>query len=146
MSGISLSDPDDEARLVREVRRYCLRHRRRAVVVFDAGLFGGQDYALSTPEVEVVFASGKQSADDVIRSRLRQTGDPRGWIVVSSDRRVQQTARALGARVVSSEDFAAMLAEPPAKGESRQEEKPARQMTEAEVQEWLELFRRRGRK
>lgn len=146
MPEISLADPDDEARLVREIRRYCLRHRRRAVVVFDAGLFGGQSRALSTPEVEVVFASGKQSADDVIRGRLLRARDRRGWIVVSSDRGIQQTAQALGARVVSSETFAAMMRGEFSKAEGPPgEEKETAALTEAEIREWLDLFSRRGK-
>lgn len=141
MRELSLSDPDDEAKLVREVRRYCLRRRVRAVVVFDAGLAGGTSPALSTPEVEVVFPPGGRSADELIRSRLRQLKDPRGWTLVSSDRELQQVAAAVGARVLPSETFAAMLREPPAgKGE-----KPSGRMTEEEIREWLELFRRRGK-
>ncbi|MDW7992756.1 MAG: NYN domain-containing protein [Anaerolineae bacterium] len=146
MPGLSLADPDDEAKLVQQVRRYCLRHRRKAVVVFDAGLSGGVSRSLSTPEVEVVFASGRESADAVIRSRLRRAKDPRGWTLVSSDRGLQRVAASVGARVVSSEAFAAMLTGSPAHGESPEEEKPAGQITEVEVQEWLELFRRRRKR
>ncbi|RME37715.1 MAG: hypothetical protein D6793_03830, partial [Thermoflexia bacterium] len=143
---LSLEDPDDEAKLVQRVRQYCLRHRRRAVVVFDVGLFGGTGQTLSTPEVEVVFASGRQSADDLIRNHLQRERDPRGWTVVSSDRKVQQVARALGARVISSEAFAAMLEEAPGKGERAKgkgeraegKEKPSARLTEEEIQAWLD--------
>ncbi|MBC7226063.1 MAG: NYN domain-containing protein [Thermoflexales bacterium] len=137
--GLSLADPDDEAELVRRIQQYCRRHRRRATVVFDAGVSGGRSGALSTPELEVVFASSGRRADDVIRERLRRARDPAGWIVVSSDREIQRVARQAGARVVSSEEFVAeMRASPPAPHEER-----APRLSEDEIQEWLDLFQRR---
>jgi predicted RNA-binding protein with PIN domain len=106
--------------------------------VFDAGVVGGTSPALSTPEVEVVFAPSGHRADEVIRQRLRKLRDPRGWLVVSSDREIQRAAREVGARVVSSEEFvAAMRTSPP----SQEERSPT--LSEDEIQEWLDLFRRR---
>ncbi len=139
--GLSLADPDDEAELVRRLQRYCRRHRRRAVVVFDGGVPGGRSEALSTPEVEVVFAPAGRRADDVIRERLRKIRDPAGWIVVSSDREVQRLARQAGARAVASEDFAAgMRASSPAS-----QKEPTPRLSEDEIQEWLDLFQKSRR-
>lgn len=138
-SGLSLADPDDEAELVRRIQQYCRRHRRRATVVFDAGVVGGHSGALSTPEVEVVFAPPGRRADDVIRERLRRIRDPAGWLVVSSDREIQRVARQAGARVISSEEFAAGMQTPP----PAPREKPAPRLSEDEIQEWLDLFQRR---
>lgn len=139
MPGLSLADPDDEVELVRRLQRYCRHHRRRAVVVFDAGVLGGHSKALSTPEVEVVFAPAGRRADDVIRERLRKMRDPAGWLVVSSDREIQRVARQAGARVVSAEEFVAKMGAPP----SAPYENRTPQMSEGEIQEWLDLFRRR---
>jgi len=136
--GLSLADPDDEAELVRRLQRYCRHHRRRAVVVFDAGVLGGHSGALSTPEVEVVFAPPGRRADDVIRERLRKIRDPAGWLVVSSDREIQRIARQAGARVVSAEEFVAEMQAPP----SAPHEKRAPRMSEDEIQEWLDLFQK----
>jgi len=135
MPGLSLADPDDEVELVRRVRSYCLRHRRRATVVFDAGLPGGRSLLLSSPEVEVVFAPPGGAADDIIRSRIRRSPDPAGLLVVSSDRAVQAAARARGARVVPAEDFAARLTRPRATEPGS--EKPR---SVGDVEEWLRLF------
>lgn len=138
-AGLSLADPDDEAELVRRIQQYCRRHRRRATVVFDAGIVGGRSRALSAPEVEVLFAPAGRRADDIIQERLRKARDPAGWIVVSSDREIQRIARQAGARVVSSEEFAAAMRSPP----PAPQEKRAPQMSEDEIREWLDLFRRR---
>jgi predicted RNA-binding protein with PIN domain len=135
MPDLSLADPEDESKLTRRVRQYCLRHRRRATLVFDGGLLGGRSPTLSTPEVEVVFASTTRSADAVIRARLKKARDPAGLLVVSSDRAIQAAARARGARVVPAEDFVAELApQPPAEAEPSKPEAPGN------VEEWLELF------
>lgn len=139
MPGLSLADPDDEVELVRRLQQYCRHHRRRAVVVFDAGVLGGRSRALSTPEVEVVFAPAGRRADDVIQERLRKIRDPVGWLVVSSDREIQRIARQAGARVVSAEEFVAEMRAPP----SAPYEQRALPMSEDEIQEWLDLFQRR---
>lgn len=137
--GLSLADPDDEAELVRRIHQYCRRHRRRATVVFDSGVVGGRSGALSTPEVEVVFAPAGRRADDVIRERLRKARDPAGWLVVSSDREIQRMARQAGARVISSEEFVADMQASPYTAQ----EKQTLRMSEDEIQEWLDLFRKR---
>jgi hypothetical protein len=58
--------------------------------------------------------------------------------VVSSDRRVQVEVRALGAKVVTSQAFAAELGE--ALITSQRNPEPGRNLSEGEVEEWLRLF------
>jgi predicted RNA-binding protein with PIN domain len=133
MEGVSLADPDDEAALVQRVRRYCLRHRRRATVVFDSGLPGGPSRTLSSPEVKVIFAPTGSNADALIRHLLRQERDPAGLLVISSDRAIRAAAQARGARAITAEAFARQLTLP-ARGEA---EKPE---TAGDVEEWLKVF------
>ncbi len=131
---LDLADVNDEVELVRRLRVYCHRHRRKATLVFDAGLPGGRDLWLSAPPVEVVFASPGSSADAVVRERIRRARDPRGLLVVSSDRSLQRAAQARGARVVPAEEFAAALAAPlPAA-------RPEKPDSPTSVDEWLTLF------
>ncbi|HEC36050.1 MAG TPA: hypothetical protein ENI39_05895 [Anaerolineae bacterium] len=138
MPDLSLEEPDDEAELVRRVRRYCRRHRRRATVIFDAGLPGGPAPHLSGGPVEVVFASAASDADSLLCRRIRRARDPRGLVVVSSDQAVQRVARSQGARVVRAEDFAAELTAPQRAEEAR--EKPEHV---GDLEEWLRLFEHR---
>jgi len=135
MPELSLEDPHDEAKLVQRVRRYCRRRHRRATIVFDAGLPGGRASHLSASPVEVIFASSSSSADRVIRQRILDARDPRGLVVVSSDRAVQEVARSRGARVVAAEQFAAQWLGAP---DRRQPAKPS--VSGDELREWLELF------
>jgi hypothetical protein len=83
----------------------------------------------------VIFASVKGGADAVIRQRLRRLKTPREWTVVSSDRAIQASARAVGARVMSSQEFVPALL--PALPEIP--EKPETPAAE-ELKAWLEMF------
>ena len=68
-------------------------------VVFDAaqappGLAAEQDYR----GVHVLFALGKQEADDVIEQEIRQASAPKSLQIVSDDHRIQQAGRRASAR------------------------------------------------
>ena len=101
MHGLSLADPDDEAKLVRLVKRFCSRRRKQAVIIFDRGLPAGRS-SLSGANVEVRFASEASTADAVVRSRLQGLRDVRNWTLVTSDASLAEAARRRGARVMPS--------------------------------------------
>lgn len=108
--GLSLADPDDEAKLAALVRRFCARQRRKAALIFDRGLPGGPS-ALSNGDVAVFFASDRHTtADDLLLNRIRDEKNPGGMIVVSSDQRIVQAARARRMTVLSSSEFGRQLA------------------------------------
>ena len=98
--------------LAGEVARTGRRWRRRMVTVFDG------------PELPVGagarFAGPGRSADELILSILREQDDPRGWIVVTSDRSLGDRCRHLGARVERCDAFRKRLTDdpPPEKPES----------------------------
>jgi predicted RNA-binding protein with PIN domain len=132
---LRLGDPDDEAKLVIRLRTYCARTGKRVTVVFDHGLPGGPSRELSGGGVEVVFAPVGRTADGILRERIRRARDPRGLLVITSDRQVIAAARARGARVARSEEFAAQL------NVSRTvEAEPDVHLSAEEVNEWLKMF------
>jgi predicted RNA-binding protein with PIN domain len=141
MPDLRLDDPEDEAKLVARLRTYAARTGRRVTVVFDQGLPGGRSRDLSGGGVEVVFASPGRSADGILREHIRQARDPRGLIVVTSDRAIAAAARARGARVIRAEEFAVQLNAPPPTVEAG----PAERLSPEEVEEWLRVFESRGR-
>ena len=135
LPSLRLNDPEDEAKLVSSLRAYCVRQRRRATVVFDRGLPGGRSEPLSGGGVEVVFAATGGTADGVLRERIREARDPRGLIVITSDREIVATARARGARTMGAEEFAARLGAP--------QTAPVEQdvhLSAEQVEEWLQVF------
>jgi predicted RNA-binding protein with PIN domain len=132
---LHLDDPDDEAKLTARLRVYCARTGKRVTVVFDRGLPGGRSQELSGGGVEVVFAATGRTADGILRARIRRARNPRGLIVVTSDREVVATAQARGARGVRAEEFAARLSEPQPVPAGRDV-----QLSVEEVEEWLSVF------
>ena len=135
---ISLDDPNDEALLIQKLIGFCARTGKTCLVVFDYGLPGGSS-RMSTRAVQVVFASGRSTADRVMMERINKIPDPNGWIVVSSDNDVLTTARKRRMSTLHSDEFARLLEAPP---------KPVVDAGEAvdvnlsaqEVDEWLDLF------
>ncbi|HEY74358.1 MAG TPA: NYN domain-containing protein [Thermoflexia bacterium] len=141
LPGLRLDDPNDEAKLVSWLRAYRARTRKHITVVFDHGLPGGRS-ELSGGGVEVVFASGRHTADGILRERVRRARDPRGLTVITSDSEVIAAVKARGARVMRSEEFATQLSAPPPAGDG---EKNAHLSAE-QVEEWLEIFEQRTQK
>ena len=145
---LSLQDPDDEEKLVRMLVSYRVRTGKRITVVFDPG--GG--YALSETRrqggIEVVFAPHGSNADAVIARRVQRNRDPRGLLVVTSDRGLAEAVTRLGARVRPAQAFAAELEPPSATAQDAElDALPAEKdtpPTSEEVEAWLELFEDQG--
>ncbi len=136
LPGLDLSHPDDEAELIRTVRDFCARKMVQAEIYFDRARIGAAGRR-KFGRVTAVFVPTGKTADEAIIQRLKaRRRAARSDIVVSSDRRVQTEARALGAAVLDSPGFAAQLESPGA--EAPPENEP--QMSEKEVAEWLSLF------
>jgi len=139
MPGISLEDPDDEAKLLAVLRTFCARQPTKATVYFDGGLPGRLDPPPASG-VTAHFITPPGTADAAIGRHLNRLGrDARNWTVVSSDVSVADAARRRGARVISSEGFAQELAG--ALASSPPSEKPEGPPGEDELEDWEELFK-----
>jgi predicted RNA-binding protein with PIN domain len=139
-AGISLADLDDEAQLIHLLQEFCRLQRKTVEVYFDrapAGYSGEQRHG----QVRAVFVRSGMTADEAIMARLQQLGKrARQAQVVSSDRQVQQAARAVHAAVISSEEFARglqVLAD-----ETPELDPRNRLLSEEEMAEWESLFRK----
>lgn len=142
--GLSLADPDDEAKLVRLLRRWVAADSRRKItVIFDAGLPAGEAKHLSGGGVKAVFAPNNSSADAVLMRRIEAIGNPPEFVVVSSDGAVAAAASRRRVAVQRSEDFAAAMMTDRRFGGG---DKPAAERPDApvmnpdEMKEWLALF------
>ncbi len=139
LSGIDLSEADDERQLLHELWTYFQRAGQRATVYFDRGDPFSED---PRPQngVTVRFVSKPRTADSAIRAHLRALKkEAKNYTVVSSDREVRRAAEGAGARVIRSEDFARELRQPPAR--PPEPEKPE-EIPPDEVDRWLDLFHR----
>ena len=142
--GLSLADPHDEQKLIVMLRQYAARKNARIVVVFDSGNPGVHSKELSGGNVTAIFAGSHTIADRILMERIRELKQPGDWVVISSDREVQQAAQQRKMNVWSSVDFAKKMgtaprrdaaAEPPTAKDSG--------LTKSEVDEWLQIFKRR---
>ncbi len=142
--GLSLADPDDEAKLVQLLKRWALADARRKVtVIFDGGLPGGASHHLSGAGVKAIFAPENSNADALLIRRIEQIRNPAEFVVVSSDAAVAAAATRKRVPVQRSEAFAAaMLADRTFrdKGQQPAAERPDPALSPDEVQEWLALF------
>lgn len=136
LPALSLHDPDDEEKLTQVLQLYRTRKRKAITVVFDPG----ESFALPASRrqggVEVLYAPHTSSADAVIVQRVQHSRRPDDWLVVTSDRLLAERVTRLGARVQSSEAFAAEL-------DSLHRAAPAwkdRPLSPDEVEKWLALF------
>lgn len=141
--GISLRSVDDEMELVSRLQAWCRADRANVEVYFD-GAPAGQTGTRKWGRVSGHFVRLGSTADAAIRARLKSLGRAaRNWTVVTSDRAVQAEARAVGARVVSSDAFAAQVKASTRAPAERSENEAG--MSDSEVEEWLRLFREKGR-
>jgi predicted RNA-binding protein with PIN domain len=135
--GLRLDSPDDETELIGILQEFARLSRRDLHVYFDAAP-AGHAQTRRLGRVTAHFIRVGSTADNAIKSALHRLGAAaRNWIVISSDRVVQNEARALHARVISSDEFAKQLRRVQQKSQQPVGE---RQITTDEVQEWLRLF------
>lgn len=141
--GLSLADADDEAQLVLLLRRYSTARRgRQVVVVFDGGVYG-HPQQLNGYGITCYFARSPQDADAELIKRLRALKRPRDWSLVTSDRQIVRVAEEMRVAVIGAREFARQLRPAPQRPASLPDEKPDVRLSEAEIDEWLDLFRTR---
>ena len=116
--------------------------RKKATVYFDQAPPGFSG-VVSHGRVKAHYVQRGKTADDAIMDALNKLGKrARNVTVVSSDRQVQQAARAVHAKVVSSKEFAddwaaLTMVEPTLDPRSRQ-------LTDQELADWEALFKGAG--
>lgn len=138
--GIDLADENDERRLVEVLQNFARVTRKTRVEIF----FDRKAAHSSAPNIasslKVHFVKKPKIADDAILDRLRgMKNDGKNWTVISSDQYVQREAKSLGAKVMSSDDFARMVREELARAPQTGLSKPT--LSRDDVDEWMEIFR-----
>ena len=78
--------------------------RDRVIAVFD-GQRGYYPGFSGFHPIEIKFSQAPQKADDIIRNFLRGCANAGSWTLVSSDHEIINTAVAMGAGVIKSENF-----------------------------------------
>lgn len=137
--GLSLSDLDDEMRLVELINEYCRLTRNHAELFFD----GAPPAQRPSPTVGLVhphYIRKGTAADDAIIAFLhRAKNNARNNTVVTSDHRIQVEARAVGCTVMTSEVFATEMIHK-FRSSPASESKKERNLSEKEIDQWLDIF------
>lgn len=114
---ISLSQPDDEARLVARLLSYRARGAGEMIVFFDGNPLSVAPQAErhpaslpSWPGLVVHYAPPGQSADDAIVEFLRVDRQPGQYAVVTNDQGLTLRVRGLGASILSASEFSGRMA------------------------------------
>ncbi|MFH1359645.1 MAG: NYN domain-containing protein [Candidatus Omnitrophota bacterium] len=80
--------------------------KNKVTIVFDG--LSDMAYAQEASSVKVVFSQG-ESGDEKIREIVQSTAHKKNMIVVSDDKELKFSVRALGAKVMSVKDFLAKI-------------------------------------
>ena len=140
--GLDLSSFDDEMALIEKLNEFSRISRRGHLEIYFDNAQPGNPEKQTVGQVSAHFVRRPKIADEAIRQRLlKLKNDAKNWSVVSSDRRVQAEARAVGARVISSDEFAQTVRETLRAGPPPSEKKT---MSAHELEEWLKLFEEGG--
>ena len=132
---------DRRERLVRRIETFAAGDGSNALVVFDNRIRPAHRETFSD-FLSIEYAPPGQEADDVIRRLIRNAGDPANLTVVTSDRAIRLVAREHGAVVMASDVFANLLAEKPARTDSRPPtaDKYNTELDDDEIRYWKSLF------
>lgn len=142
-AGLRLDSPDDEMELVAILQEFARLKRQQVEVYFDGAPIG-QAGARRLGTVRAHFVRLGQSADSAIRARLNKIEKTaKTWTVVSSDREVQSAARVARVPFITSEEFVKMLRA--ATDSAPKANTDNKKVSAQEVDEWLKLFREKGR-
>ena len=140
MPNLHLNDPDDEEKLLLHLRRYRARTGHPITVVFDCGWGYRPGTKTKQGGITVQFAPSGKTADQLLMRRIRRIKNPQAYMVVTSDRAVQNVATQYGVRVLSSSAFSNELLSAPLA--SDEPEGSDVNLSADEVDEWLDLFNR----
>lgn len=147
--GLDINALNDEDELLARLNEYCRLSRRGNIEVYFDNAPPGVPESRKVGLVTAHFVRRPLIADEAIRQRLKKLGrSARSWSVVSSDRQVQANARAAGAAVISSDEFAATVIDTLRAGPPPQAKPTGARpssMSERELNEWLALFNERGK-
>jgi predicted RNA-binding protein with PIN domain len=142
LRGLDLSAENDEQQLVERLQVFCLKRGKTAEVYFDKAPFGSKE-RVKTGKVTAIFVRSGSTADSAIHRRLSKIGGSvKNYWVVSSDHRVQQSAKEFHARSISSEEFAELM-EQMGQDTAAPDEGPEAVLDEEEVEKWLKIFRKK---
>lgn len=125
-------------------RMLAVREQEQTVIVFDAGIRAPSlaDDMLRSGQIRILFSTQHGNADALIETLIEDHPSPRKLTVVSSDHRIQRSARLHQALFLDSESFLADLMRRPKKVRRPLPPHPKQtgEMTAGELDYWMREF------
>ena len=142
----SVKDSRAKHDLVLKLRTFQRLKRTKIILVFDG--YPDPNLPLKTYREKkflVLFPPPDQNADQVIKDIILKQTDLRRFFVVSSDREIKNFAQANKAKTLNCEDFSRQLGKTLKEAKKAQEEeKKVSSPSPLEVDQWLEIFKRKN--
>jgi len=130
-----------EPAMCRILAAYLRLTGEKAAIVFDGSGPPDKSGFDGISNLEVLFAGSGSDADTVIEDKIKASTAPKGLTVVSSDRQLQQAARARRASVVKSEIFWVEVQKQLSRKRAPREPSAKRQgLSQSETEQWLTIF------
>jgi len=140
ISGINLSDLDDEIKLIQSLQKFANKRRSKIEVYFDQA-HTGQTHSQNHGLLKAVFVQQESTADTAIKTRLSQLGNgAKNWTVVSSDREIRVEARSYRSKLLTSPEFARLLRDQLSEIQKEGEEPDSPDQSNLEVDYWMDQF------
>ncbi|MCJ7717823.1 MAG: NYN domain-containing protein [Anaerolineales bacterium] len=140
ISGINLSDLDDEIKLIQSLQKFANKRRSKIEVFFDRASTT-RSHSQNLGLVKAVFVQQESTADNAIKSRLSQLGKgAKNWTVVSSDREIRVEARSYQSKTLTSPEFARLLRDQLSEIQKEGEDPDSPDQSNLEVDYWLDQF------
>ncbi len=136
--GLRLDQLDDEQALFFLLDEYFKRIRKKAVVYFDRASHSSHS-GFSSAYLHAHFVRSPSSADEAILLRLKELGgDARNYTIVTSDHWIADNANALGASVISSDNFARKFLTDHSKPQTKSKN------SKSDIDYWLDIFQKKS--
>jgi hypothetical protein len=135
------SDAISDVQLCRIVDVFLMQTKQKGEIIFDGIGPPNKSAFDNMSKLEVLFAGPGKDADTVIENKIRASTDAKRLTIVSSDRRVQQAARARRAVVMKSDVFWNNLQRQLSRKKTSHEPAAKRHgLSEGETEQWLKFF------
>ena len=125
-------------RLLDSLSLNAVKNQTEYLIVFD-GDGQARPESKRRQGIKILFSKSPQKADPVIKQMLSEKKHNEDMVVVTSDLEISNFARICGVKVETSQKFAMdMTAQP----NSEMEKKFDHNLSQSEVDEWMQLFKK----
>ena len=144
LPSLSLSDPEDERKLIEILSEYARLSRHKIILFLDKRAIG-QAFEKKVGTVKIFHASERTTADEtIIQYLIKHPPKNQTMLVISSDHHVQVQVKGLGAKTNTSEEFAqrvvALLENPPTPKQGTPKLQVEAPLSSSEMAVWIDVF------